>query len=338
MLFNVLAKEVKGNTYIDNYLNDTLEIENATITEDYEKTLDVSLRNSYNDTIRNGTIKVYINDNELPYLETDVTNGNANIKILNKDLPLKENIITVKYVTLSKHYQNITTSFKLEKEIVNSNITVYAPETIKIGKNVSISGKLFEEYNQSKPITNAEVELYINGTYITKALTNETTGNYTFNYSPTSMGSCNATVIFKGFGKYNQTSNETSFMVLPLNTKVTISAEDTVWGLKSVINGTLYDTDNNVVIKNQIVSVMIIDQYRNESVIVDENGNFRIEYTTDIVNEFIVQVVFDLDNSNYTSAFNETAFAVLPRQTNMTIDNNESVLVGTNFYCFWFVV
>ena len=325
MLFDILAGEVRGNIYIDNYLNDTMNtIENSTISDVYEKEINLNLRDVYNDLIRNGTVNVYINDNPQATYQLDVINGKTNLRIINSDLPEKENTITLKYVTLSKHYQNMTTTFKLTKESSNTNITVTANSTVKVGRNVTISGKLFEEDDESKVVSEANIKIMVNGENV-KNVTTNSAGEYTYEYTTVKLGEHNVEVVFEKTNDYGASSNNTTFTVIALDTNITINAENVTIGQNTTITGTLYDIDNNISVPNKNLIVRIGDNFINDTVIVDEEGNYKLFYEPTTVGDYTVKITFNSDNENYTSSINTTRFTVkdkIETITDVKIINN----------------
>ena len=326
MLFNILVREVHDNVYIDNYLNDTIEtIPDATITGDYKDTIKLLLRNVYNDTIRNGNVSLYTNDALLGTF--DVVDGEADIEIKFVDLPQTVNVITVNYTNIigSKHYQNMTKTFKLTKNYIQSIITVSCNESVKVGQIVTINGTLTQNNDKKTPIKGT-VSLYINKTLIN---TNETgaDGKYVFYYTTTSLGIQNVTVNYTGSYNILNCSNTTKFTVSSIKTNSTISATNVIIGKNTTISGVLYDVENNEKIKNTVVTIKIDDDYSTQ-VQVNNEGKFELSYNATRTGEHTVKVIYKSDNILYSSSTNETKFTVSPRKTNMTIVNNASVIVG----------
>ncbi len=127
MLFNVLGKSVKGNVYIDNYLNDTWDNidEPVRIMVGGEKELHiVNLRNVYNDNIVNGTILCYLGNSEESFASFEVHDGVAKLVFDDSKLSFGLNNIKIKYVSLSKHYQTLEKNLQVFLMETSINITV----------------------------------------------------------------------------------------------------------------------------------------------------------------------------------------------------------------------
>jgi predicted outer membrane repeat protein len=128
MLFNMLGKLVNNNTYIDNYLEDSWkDIKQPIIMfVNQETTLDLlKLRDVYNDTIVNGTIYCYLGGLEKAFASFNVNDGSVKLKFDESKLKLGLNNIKLKYISLSKHYQNLngTLQINLMSKTVTINVT-----------------------------------------------------------------------------------------------------------------------------------------------------------------------------------------------------------------------
>ncbi|WP_323736131.1 Ig-like domain repeat protein [Methanosphaera sp. ISO3-F5] len=324
MLFNILAGEVKGNIYIDNYLNDTITAEDALIDADYHEDIILDLRDVYNDTIRNGTLKVYINENTTEYLTANVTDGKASIEIKMDDLPEKVNNITLKYITLSKHYQNITKTFKLTKNMMNSHITVSANESVKIGENVTINGTLTKDNQEQTPIQAATIKLYINNIFIEETSTGSD-GKYGFNYPTTSIGTHNVTVNYTGEGIIQASSNKTTFNVQKIKTNITLTATSPVQaGNKTQITGKLVDEDNQPI--NGTTVIIYVDGEKVANATTDKDGIYNYNYSTGIVGTHNVTVTY-AGNNKYNSSNATTNFQTIKIKADIDLTLPEDATV-----------
>ena len=331
MLFNKLVKEIHDNVYINNYLNDTMDVMDMIISEDLSKDINIDLRDVYNDTIRNGTLKVFISGIEGEYASINVADGVATLNIPYSDLPSNENTITLKYITLEKHYQNITQTFTLNKAMISSNITVLANETVKVGQSVRINGTLTMDDEDKTPIDEATIDLYINGTHINSTQTN-TNGEYEFNYITPYIGLQQVTVNFTGKGNIESSINKTSFTVTPRNTNMTINNNETLFTQENItISGVLLDELGSPV-SNTVLNITLrgagIGQFK--TVDVGAEGTYSTTFPVAYPGTFVVEVEYKNHNSNYTSSINTSSVVVCARNTNMTIVNNDTILVGQN--------
>ena len=325
MLLNDIVNEIHDNTYIDNYLYvRKITIDNEIVLEDYEKEVDIVLWPGYNDTVRNGTVKIFINAESEEYACFNVKDGKCTVKINLTDLPLKENLITLEYNTLSKHYYNRTTTFKLTKNI--TTLTVSANETVYVGQYVTINGTLTDL--DDAPIDGVNVDLYINDQY------NDTTqvqeGIYSFNYLTNALGIHNITVKFNGDENYPASSINTTSNVLPTETNITVSATDIIIGQNTSITGRLYEIKNNQAVADTIVTIIVDSITVSENVQVGSDGQFTFSYNATRIGDIEVKVVYNGDDVRYGSSANLTTFTVSPRKTNITIDNNKTVFIGQN--------
>lgn len=128
MLFNILGKLVNNNTYIDNYLEDSWKDikQPIIIFVNQETTLDLlKLRDVYNDTIVNGTIYCYLEGLEKAFASFNVNDGSVKLKFDESKLKLGLNNIKLKYISLSKHYQNLngTLQINLMSKTLTINVT-----------------------------------------------------------------------------------------------------------------------------------------------------------------------------------------------------------------------
>lgn len=133
-----------NNVYIDNFLEDSIEdIESIIITGETEKVVQIkiNLRNVYNNKIINGTIILY-DENDVELTRLNVTNGICDLNLPLSKLSGGIHDLTVKYETLSKHYQNKTTKMIVNiyknTEII---IDVTSPVYVRNETNIKITLK-----------------------------------------------------------------------------------------------------------------------------------------------------------------------------------------------------
>ena len=334
MLFGLtIPNEVHDNVYIDNFISDSMDsVGDEEITQDFEKEINFYLKpylgsyNSYNDTVRNGTVTLYINDQVIGN-PSPVDNGKTTIKVKLSDLPEKENLITLKYVSDSKHYQNMTKTFTLIKSLIDTNITVSANDSVKVGKIVTINGTLTKDDEEKTPIGEATVNLYINDTLVNTTQTNST-GGYVFYYTTTVVGIQNISVNYTGEGIIQASSNKTTVNVLARETNVTIVNNQTVTvGDYLTISGVLYDElGENVT--NTFVNISVGENLI-ENVAVDGDGRYSTKYLADSVGNFTITVSYNNDTTSYISSTNTSNVLVKQKNTKITVKAT-SVKVGSN--------
>ncbi len=145
MLFNDFVSEnVNNNTYISNYLETSTStvLENVTMyVGNYNTTITIDIRDVYNDTVRNGAFKVYINDVE--YNDYEVINGSTLITISTRNLSDVNNLVFA-YTSKDLSYQplNLTTTITLVKY---GTITTVSPVKGIIGENITLIATVTDE-------------------------------------------------------------------------------------------------------------------------------------------------------------------------------------------------
>ena len=323
MLFDILAGEVKGNVYIDNYLEDSFNttFNNVTVDSDYTKSVLLDLRDVYNDTIRNGTIQILVNGQQK--YSYNVKDGKSDITIKFADLKDGKNEITVKYVTLSKHYQNMTKEFSItaDKSMLNTKINVTATTPVKVGDDVTIKGVLVDENDNA--ISEATVTIKINNKEYN--VTTDNNGKFTKTIVSSVVGTNNVTVSYAGSDSYNSSTNKTTFKVEKLGTKLSLDKiSDSKVGDGINIKGKLVD-ENNKAIANQTVTINV--NGKDYTVTTDNDGTYTKTLTADTSGKNNVSVSYN-GNSNYTSSSNKTTFNVKKVDTKIKLNKISTVTVG----------
>ena len=187
--------------------------------------------------------------------------------------------------------------------------------------NVTVKGE------DNKPLKDVTVNITLpDGTNITGKT--DANGNVTFT-PDLSLGPHTLKVAVIGQYPYKNYYTTVTVEVKPINTNMTVSADNVIIGENTTITGILYDVDNKP-IKNKIITIRIDKNYINEEVVVDSEGKYELSYETISVGEHTIKVIFTSNNKNYTSSINTTKFTVSPRTTNMTITNNATIKAGQN--------
>ena len=216
-----------------------------------------------------------------------------------------------------------TTSFKVLPS--TTNMTIINNNTIKIGQDLNVHGVL--STSSGAAIKNTEVNITVGSATFT-GVTVDGNGRYNLTTPINELGNLTITVVYTNHTTgYSSSINTSNVNVLPKDTNMTINNnESIIVGQEVTINGTLVD-ELGEVIKNTYVNITVGTTPVN-NVIVNENGFYE---TTCIVNEvgiINITVNYTSDNMNYTSSINTSDVTVIPRITNMTINNNESIFVG----------
>ncbi|RAP52203.1 MAG: hypothetical protein BZ138_03570, partial [Methanosphaera sp. rholeuAM270] len=168
LLGSVQPQSITGNTYIDNFLNDTMEvpgvIEIPIDVLEYFINITVNLNNIYNDTVRNGT--VYFYDESFRRVgEGVVVDGNASVRIYRPVITQSITNVTVVYNSLSKHYQDI--SLKSELHLGKTTQIVIVPiNQTYVDEKINVTVYLYET-DGLQLMYDANITVYINGTEYT---------------------------------------------------------------------------------------------------------------------------------------------------------------------------
>ena len=167
--------DIHDNIYINNYLNNTIITpETSVITDNQDKTftyeIPVDLREIYNDMVRNGTLRVYVNG---VYSGTYLVNdGKATINIRNSELTSRVNEVLLNYTglnSINKHYANNTATFNLTK-IVNTTLSVEAPILV-YSEDVALINVTLVDVNGT-PLSGEIINVFIDGVMNTSLITN----------------------------------------------------------------------------------------------------------------------------------------------------------------------
>jgi len=250
--------DIHGNSYIDNFLEDTIIEPNVTIVTDnndksYVYYVDLNLHEIYNDTVRNGTLNVYVNG--ALKNSTNVTNGRGKIFIENSDLTKRENNITLEYITLSKHYQNTTTSFIIYKEPSSSVVTVDTVEGLVLD-NVTFTARVVDYHGNQ--VTGGYVQFNVGG----KTLKDENAQNI-------------KVLVENGIAQLSYQAE--SGWIVDTHPNLTVQA---VYTGTSIVLANRSNTNKvNIYKRNATVTVSTHDDYVNgtlhiDSVVRDQNGSF----------------------------------------------------------------
>lgn len=265
---------INENKYIDNYLNDTWEvpeiIEISPESADTYVDIDLNLSAIYNDTIRNGT--VYIYDADVVVGEGAVVDGEAHVRIYKGRLSDTITPVKFKYVSLSKHYQNMTATSKivLGKETIIS-ITPIPNQYVDDEFNVTVT-----LYNSTYGrLTNADVIIYIGDTRYEEHIGED--GNVTITgvkFDKFGLVHLNATFEGNETHRYSTTKETVRIVKIPTHVELTLPTNDVKHpDDEGDVIITLYDSRDNSIISGRPVSLFIRDHnVTDESFVTDDNG------------------------------------------------------------------
>jgi predicted outer membrane repeat protein len=213
--------EISNNDYIDNYLNDTLEVE----VNELSVKISLKLNEIYDDFIRSGMLYVYINGEE--YLTFEIGSDEYSFNI--DDLGIEDSNIELKteYISQSKHYQNISltkdvtlpTKTTIISEILNTtwsnpqlDVTVLNNEENPLMEgNLTIKDTQTSETLFETPITNDKTSITLDAFNEVKEynLTIEFSGTQSYRPSNTTIlfNTTKEEISYEEFSFENQDSN-----------------------------------------------------------------------------------------------------------------------------------
>jgi len=325
--------DIHGNSYIDNFLEVTIiEPEVNVVTDNefdpYDYYIDLNLRDVYNDTVRNGTLNVYVNG--VLKDSDNVTDGRARIFFKNSDLTKRENNITLEYISESKHYQNTTKSFTVYKEI-NTTLTIQAPTHMNAGETALINFTLKDVNNN--PIANETIHVLVDEEQVA-TITTDANGVATYNFS--AFGDELVRIV----GTHH-TSNDSIYLSAPealaeidvnkIQPEIIIKHDTLIPYVETNITIHLFDPDGNP-IKNKTLTVNITEEGRPDltgTVTTDENGIGIFNFTPvdeGILNVNVTSPIDDIYHYASESVQISRYFII----TNLVVDASTTIINITN--------
>ncbi|OED30399.1 carboxypeptidase regulatory-like domain-containing protein [Methanosphaera sp. WGK6] len=307
---------IHDNEYINNLLEVKFKEQDYLIKKNGEVTVSISLREVYNDTVRNGTITAYRDGSIIG--TGSVINGEATLT-LNLD---DTSDIEFVYTSEEKHYQSDVFNSKVTV-ILETHITINKIETTTVDQPITISGVLYDEHDRI--LAGEDVEIYVNNVYVDTVTTGKD-GSYSIIDIADNLGTNTIQVIYKGNTIYNPSKNDSTFKVVPLNTKITLnSIENTYVGETTVITGQLTDEFGNIISSNVPVTITINDE--KYDVTTDNKGNFQL--TIEETKSGIVKVEATYNgNDKYNPSSKKAEYNVEKLATTITIEPINTVKIG----------
>ncbi|RAP51931.1 MAG: hypothetical protein BZ138_04060 [Methanosphaera sp. rholeuAM270] len=265
-----------------------------------------------------GDVRIYVDGSDAGKYKL-VSNNNNEVYV--KDFTLSDEYLikmVVNQTSRSKYYANQTFKnnayyFRIPHDVT---ISVNAKTPVKIGDNTTITGKVFYTKNNGEDFVFAdeEVDLYINGTYITTTKT-DNSGKYEFNYTTTSIGTQKVLVTLNNSKTLPTITNTTTFDVIRRESIIKIDADNVTVGQKSVITVTLTNKENQK-IKNADITLYIDNKIT--SLKTNENGIVKYECELPTTGLHYVSAVFDGDYRHNASS-NSTSFEIYKRNSRIEV-------------------
>jgi hypothetical protein len=275
--------------------------------------------NEYDEPLANTEVNITINGVTYPV----VTDENGTFVKPYTTEVTGENNFTVSYE--AEGYNDFTHDGNFIVTQLASMINVTATPFVYVGDNTTIKGILYD--TNGTPLVGYQVEIIVNNNSLINLTTVEG-GIFTYEYTTEIVGLNNVTARYENnAGNYTTCINHTAFYVDKLTSIITVDADTNIKvGNTSIISGLLKDNNGeaivgatvNVIINNELIGTTVTDN----------NGAYSYNYTANVVGKNMIVVKFD-GNNTITSSDNTTAIIILPYDTNMTIDVDETVLNAT---------
>lgn len=208
------------------------------------------------------------------------------------------------------------TTFKVVQ--LKTKININNINTLTLGKEAKISGKLLDENNNL--ISNVKITLKINDeSYEIKT---DDKGAFTKTIKATVVGSNNVSSSYAGSSIYIGCSNKTTFKVEALKTKIKTNSISTVTvGLNAKISGKLLDENNNAVANAKIT---ITVEGKTYTATTGKDGSFSISHKTTTSGKIDVKINYP-GNKNYKSTNTTTSFKV-KKKVHLKVNNLTGII------------
>ena len=206
---------------------------------------------------------------------------------------------------------------------LNTKIVINHVEDIKIGSSTYINGTIYDEFGNILP--NTELSFLVNDNLVYNLSDSE--GNFKFKYTPETAGIINVVVGYIGNSTHNPSANTTSFNVNKINTKLTVTSNNTIEiGKNTSIEGTLKDEFGHV-LSNFNITLNIGGKLVN--VTTNEFGYYKTTFIP-TQEETISIIGFYGGNALYNQVENKTIINVTKINTTITLNNIKTTTYGNN--------
>ena len=275
-----------------------------------------TLKDGEGNTLSNTNIIITINGQEY----TVITDNDGKYNYIYTTSTLGENIVGVAFTGNTTHKpSNNQTSFSVRK--INTNLSINDIDNTTIGKDITISGVLTDEFGNTLP--NTSIVIIINGQEYTT--TTDDDGKYNYIYTTSTLGENIVNVNYLGNNKYSPSSNQTSFNVRKINTNLSIDTiDDTTIESDITISGVLTDEFGNLLANKEIIITINGQEYTTTT---DNDGKYNYTYMVNTLDQNTVIVNY-LGDNKYSSSSNQTSFNVRKINTNLSINNVNDTTIG----------
>ena len=220
-------------------------------------------------------------------------------------------------------YTNSTSKTSFEVNKIKTTITINTPREEKYDNNITITGTLKTQNNNTLP--NTPITITINNE--THQTTTDNNGNYHYTTTANTTGTNNITVTYNGNTNYNPNTTSINFIVNKQESIIILEPIKTVTFNATVeITGRLLD-----VLENSIMNEMITIHVNNEPInmLTDNDGNFKCNVTADTVGTNNITVSYP-GSSIYTGSTVKTSFSVEKINTTLSLKMKTEEKYGNN--------
>ena len=278
--------------------------------------IDGTLKDGEGNTLSNTNLIITINGQEY----TVITDNDGKYNYIYTTSTLGENIVGVAFTGNTTHKpSNNQTSFNVRK--INTNLSINDIDNTTIGRDITISGVLTDEFRNTLP--NTSIVIIINGQEYTT--TTDDDGKYNYIYTTSTLGENIVNVNYPGDNKYSPSSNQTSFNVRKINTNLSIDTiDDTTIESDITISGVLTDEFGNLLANKEIIITINGQEYTTTT---DNDGKYNYTYMVNTLDQNTVIVNY-LGDNKYSSSNNQTSFNVRKINTNLSINDVNDTTIG----------
>ena len=279
------------------------------------------LKDVYGNILPNTEVIIVVNGKEY----TIMTNNEGYYEMPYTTYIIGSRLVLVKYLGNST-YNPTSNQTNFYVNPINTAITVSTNLTngsVKFGQSILINGTVYDEFGNILP--NTEVSIIIDEeTYTT---TSDVNGKYQFIRKSQSIGIKKVIVQYNGNSTHNPSANTTSFNVNKINTKLTVTSNNTIEiGKNTSIEGTLKDEFGHV-LSNFNITLNIGGKLVN--VTTNEFGYYKTTFIP-TQEETISIIGFYGGNALYNQVENKTIINVTKINTTITLNNIKTTTYGNN--------
>ena len=278
--------------------------------------IDGTLKDGEGNTLSNTNLIITINGQKY----TVITDNDGKYNYIYTTSTLGENIVGVAFTGNTTHKpSNNQTSFNVRK--INTNLSINDIDNTTIGRDITISGVLTDEFRNTLP--NTSIVIIINGQEYTT--TTDDDGKYNYIYTTSTLGENIVNVNYPGDNKYSPSSNQTSFNVRRINTNLSIDTiDDTTIESDITISGILKDEFGNLLANKEIIITINGQEYTTTT---DNDGKYNYIYKTEMTGLHNIEVIYAGDTTYFPSN-NKTTFNVRKINTNLSINDVNDTTIG----------